>query len=342
MIETIQMRGFKSFVDQRINFQQLTILTGLNSSGKSSVIQALLMAQQVATGSASLMLDGHGSLEEIKNPYSKGDDMLIRVEATNSMVLNIDVDLKKKSGKRFTLTSSASFTIPELIYVSANRFGPKSFVPVFNDGFKRNRLGPNGENLFQFIQSYEEQVVDERLVHSKSEGSNLLFNIRGWLETIAPNSRFAFKIDRSSDTSYALFNDHRAANVGFGLSYSLSVIAALLVGSLIPGSLVIIENPEAHLHPKGQVGIAKLIAACAEVGNSQIIIETHSDHVFDALRIEAKEKDGLHEKIQIHWFELDDQRNTMVASPHLNADGRLDDWPDGLFDQFEINSAKLI
>jgi len=79
---------------------------------------------------------------------------------------------------------------------------------------------------------------------------------------------------------------------GFGLSYTLPVITALLVGTLIPNSLVIIENPEAHLHPRGQTEIARLIALCAQVG-TQIIIETHSDHLFDGIRIAAKNKPGF-------------------------------------------------
>ncbi len=341
MISELTLVGFKSFVKQVIDFRALTVLTGLNSSGKSSVIQALLMASKIFNQSDSLMLDGHGSLEDIKNPFTK-ENMLIGVARDNEELYQVDIDLSRTTGRKFSSSFTPNFVFPEIIYVSANRFGPRSSVPIYNDSFKRQRLGPNGENLFQFIQAHESEILDDRLVHPHSEGKTLEYNIRGWLDVISPNSRFKFVIDPKSDTSYALFNEHRAANVGFGLSYSLSVIAALLVGSLTPGCMVIIENPEAHLHPKGQVGMAKLIAACAEVGNNQMIIETHSDHVFDALRIAAKDSEGLHEKIQVHWFELDEHRNSVIESPNMDSDGRLDRWPEGLFDQFEINAGKLI
>jgi predicted ATPase len=118
------------------------------------------------------------------------------------------------------------------------------------------------------------------------------------------------------------------------------VITALLVGTILPNSLVIIENPEAHLHPKGQTEIARLIALCTQVG-AQVIVETHSDHLFDGIRIAAKQY-KMAQDVQIYWFELDKNKNTMVYSPVLSNDGRIDQWPEGFFDQFEINSSQLI
>ena len=55
------------------------------------------------------------------------------------------------------------------------------------------------------------------------------------------------------------------------------------------GELIVIENPETHLHPKGQANLAKLIALVAEQG-VQIIIETHSDHIINGLRVATKQK----------------------------------------------------
>jgi predicted ATPase len=216
-----------------------------------------------------------------------------------------------------------------------------TFHVIYNDSFKRNRIGANGENLFQFIKSFEDKTLDPRLIHPKSEGETIEYNVRGWLSVISPNVKFRYEIEKNSDTSYSMFNEHRATNVGFGLSYSLSVIASLLIGTIIPNSLVIIENPEAHLHPKGQTEISKLIALCAQVG-TQVIIETHSDHLFDGIRIAAKESKDFAKYVQIHWFELNEKQNTEVASPILNDDGRLDKWPPGLFDQFELNASKLL
>jgi predicted ATPase len=201
-------------------------------------------------------------------------------------------------------------------------------------------MGANGENLFQCIESFSDYLIDGRLKHENSEGDTLLYNLRGWLSVVSPGIEFRYQLNKTSDSSYSTFDDHRATNVGFGLSYALPVITSLLIGSLIPNSLVIIENPEAHLHPKGQTEIARLISLCAQTG-TQIIVETHSDHIFDGIRISVKNS-GFAEKVQIHWFELDSNKNTEVYSPTLHNDGRIDEWPRGFFDQFEINASKLL
>ncbi|WP_180834594.1 AAA family ATPase, partial [Vibrio parahaemolyticus] len=65
----------------------------------------------------------------------------------------------------------------------------------------------------------------------------------------------------------------------------LPIVLALLVTK--PGGLVIIENPEAHLHPKGQSYLGRLIQRTAEAG-VQVIIETHSDHLLNGIRVAAR------------------------------------------------------
>ncbi len=339
MITEITLTGFKSFLHRTLKLNQLTVLTGLNSSGKSSIIQALLMMEKAHRRDNSILLDGHGSVEEIKNTYYNKEIILSVADAFGRPFLTkIYLD---NPFDPYSCLYRAEFNFPEIIYISANRFGPKTSVPIYNDSYKRNRIGANGENLFQFIESFADETLDPILIHPNSEGETVLFNIRGWLSVISPNVDFKYTIDKNSDTSYSTFNSHRATNVGFGLSYSLSVIAALLIATKIPYSMVVIENPEAHLHPKGQTAIARLISLCAMAG-TQVIIETHSDHLFDGIRIAAKENEGFASNVQIHWFELDELENTEVHSPALNNDGRLDEWPKGLFDQFEINASKLI
>ena len=49
MITKIELKGFKSYVDNTFELKPLTILTGLNSSGKSSVIQAIRIMENIAS-----------------------------------------------------------------------------------------------------------------------------------------------------------------------------------------------------------------------------------------------------------------------------------------------------
>jgi len=143
-----------------------------------------------------------------------------------------------------------------------------------------------------------------------------------------------FSFDRPGDVATRRF---RATNVGFGLSYVLPVLAGLLAPS---GSLCLIENPEAHLHPGGHTRLAEL-AARASLAGLQVIVETHSDHFIDGVRIAVR--DGLIRPadVAIHYFERTGG-STEVVSPEVDADGRLSTWPSGFFDQHEENLARLL
>lgn len=338
MINQIHLVGFKSFYDASIPMQELTILTGLNSSGKSSIIQALLMIEKAANGEKSIMLDGHGSPDEIRNLHLGQDDVCLSATDISGNMFQVRVPV---SGAHTIANSGPSPEFPEILFISAHRFGPRSSMPIYFDQVRRNKIGPNGENLFQVIDEYGDFVLPPAVHHELSEGETLLYNTRGWLTSIAPQTKFQYSIDRKSDTSYGTFNDHRSTNVGFGLSYALPVIVALLLGTIIPKSIVIIENPEAHLHPRGQSEISRLIVHAVQAG-AQVLVETHSDHIFDGFRIWTRNLPGFASKVQFHWLALNERGNSDIVSPVLDDDGRLHDWPSGFFDEFEINAAKLL
>jgi len=330
MIKQLAITGFKSFVNEDLELGELTLLTGLNSSGKSSVIQALLMLEKVARGEKNILLEGHGNFEELKNPYEE-DAIGLTALCDNGEV---------KIEKSIPLAPAPDTVFPKIIYISAGRFGPEVSLPIIHND---NSLGNRGENVLNVIQKYADNRLNSILHHENSEGYTFEYNLKAWLGVISPGIKFNYKIQKQSDSSFSLFNEHRSKNVGFGLSYTLPVITALLVGSLTPHNLVIIENPEAHLHPKGQTEIAKLISLCVQAG-TQVIIETHSDHLFNGIRIQAK-KDQSHtfaDKVKLYWFELDKRNNTQVFESKLDHNGRLNYWPEGLFDQFEINASQLL
>lgn len=330
MIKEITIRGFKSFFDEAIKIAPLTVLAGLNSSGKSSVIQAIRILGNFSNGFPNPLLEGHGSIEELQNQYVKE---LFSLEAIydgldsgeNSIRYSADGDGQYADG------------YPNLIYVSADRFGPQTSIPISSD----YKLGERGENVLYCVEHYWDTLLDPILIHEKSQGETFEYNLEAWLGSISPGVRFKRNILKETDSSYSLFNDHRAKNVGFGLSYTLPIIVALFMGTIEKRTTVLIENPEAHLHPKGQTELARLICLAVEAG-AQVIVETHSDHLFDGIRIYAKQHKGFAQKVCLNWFELDEDKLTTVDSPELQDDGRLNEWPAGMFDQFGINASELL
>lgn len=131
----------------------------------------------------------------------------------------------------------------------------------------------------------------------------------------------------------------KSKNIGFGISYSLSIIVALL--SAQPGAIILIENPEAHLHPKGQSKLTELICLAAKSG-IQIIVETHSDHVLNGVRKAINSGKIKKEEASVYFFETDDQ-NTSVTNEIIFSDkGRIVNYKKGFFDQFDNDLDELI
>lgn len=326
MINQLVVKGFKSFIDKSIDFNQLNVLTGLNSSGKSTVIQALQILSRYSKHFANPLIDGHGDYKELQNPFSP-------LPFSINAKYNEDAIICYSPNEENNIYAD---DFPELTIISADRFGPLVSIPLLSDC----ELGQKGENVIKCIQVHENDILNKLVIHPNSEGDTFFYNLRAWLGAITPGVRFNYDIIDKADTSYSLFNGYRAKNVGFGLSYTLPIIVALLRGTVHKNTVVILENPEAHLHPRGQTEMGKLIAA---VGNSgcQVIVETHSDHLFDGIRIYAKNNEGFADKISTHWFEQDKDISN-VTSIKMDNYGRIKEWPQGMFDQFEINASDLL
>lgn len=318
-------------MDYTFELKPLTILTGLNSSGKSSVIQAIRMMDNMSSrenGGSHVWNLGLGSDSELVNPNCEN----FQISAWKN---------HRHEEAWFSYNSSKSrnklWPMPSCIYVAADRMGATSTIPIYED----EALGGRGENVLRRIDHFRDEQLPE-LLRGDAEGTTLNYVLRYWLQKISPGVKFDYRIEEKADVSYSLYDNHRSANVGYGLSYSLPVIVALLTSTLETGTIVLIENPEAHLHPQGQAEMARLICLCVEAG-AQVVVETHSDHLFDGVRIYARESENhFASKVATYWCQLDDNRNTQVDRCQIQENGRLDHWPKHMFDQFLLDSEKLL
>ena len=110
-----------------------------------------------------------------------------------------------------------------------------------------------------------------------------------------------------------------------------------------PGSIVLLENPKAHLHPQGQAKIGELVARAAAAG-VQVLVETHSDHVLNGVRIAVHAGVIAPESISICYFSRVEDAGRVrssIESPRIDKDGRLDKWPDGFFDEWDKSLERL-
>ena len=235
-----------------------------------------------------------------------------------------------------------------VVHVPAERVGPRKSYPLAEILARHGDFGASGEYAWNYLSVRQnDPLADDDPRGAGSAGRRLIDIVDYWLQEVSPGAHLRLRAVSDADTVIARFTfdrDHdtatrpyRATNVGFGLSYVLPVVLALLSE---PGTLCLIENPEAHLHPRGQTKLAELAARAASAG-VQVFAETHSDHFLDGVRLAVR--DGLiaPDQTAIHYFERHDGR-AIVTSPEIDADGFLPHWPNGFFDQRDDNLARLL
>lgn len=368
LINSLKLTNYKAFENQLIEFKPLTLLSGLNSTGKSSVLQSLLLLrqsyQQELLPNVGLALNGEliriGTAQDafcerakedylgfkiIWNDGKKGiwrfsyDQIKTGADVLNNLDSKLPIENVYKSSlfnKRFH-------------YLQAERLGPRTSYDMSDYQARRlGQLGSKGEYTAHFLAiNQDKDVLQTKLRHPMAKSNALSSQVEGWMREVSPGTRI--KINSNSDIGlmslqyfYGDSNPYRTTNVGFGISYTLPIIVAVLSSS--PSTLIIIENPEAHLHHKGQVKMGELLSLAASCG-IQIVIETHSDHVLNGIRLAVHGGKIKPYDVQLHYLyrqEKEGQTVTEVVSPHIDRNGRIDKWPDGFFDEWEKSLDVLL
>lgn len=345
MISNLFISELKSILHFDHLFKPLTLFSGLNSTGKSTVIHALRMLFLALKGKEPL-INSFGPFEELafkKQTARSTTNLLHEIVIKSTFSDSNSTTLKLPSGTLEPQDSDRSYIFS---YLSANRLGPQLHLPVSYSTDNTFDIGERGEYALDCLATYETLLVPENLIHQSNVGETLKFNVDAWLEIIAPGYKMTITKHTKHDISTATFNDFRPLNVGFGLSYTLPVIIATLgLAALVRSGqerkyIFAVENPEAHLHPKGQTEIGRLLALAAASG-LQVLVETHSDYVLDGIRLAIKERELRPEDAVFLFFTLDENRETQVRNISANKQGKLDGWPEGFFDQGRKNKAEL-
>lgn len=126
-------------------------------------------------------------------------------------------------------------------------------------------------------------------------------------------------------------NDGQASNlkdVGVGVSQVIPVIVAALFAQ--PGHIVIVEEPESHLHPLAQSRLAELLATVSHERNVQFLVETHSEHLFRRMQtLIAKQRIKPNDAAM--YFIEREGRQAKLRELVPNKFGAIANWPDKFF-----------
>ncbi|BAZ12925.1 hypothetical protein NIES4071_47590 [Calothrix sp. NIES-4071] len=393
MIHSLRLKNFKPFKDQTLEFRALTLLSGFNGMGKSSVLQSLLLLRQsyqqrvLQRGLLAL----NGNLVRI----GTAQDALFDGAEEEFISFELVVKLQEKmmwewrfayDQKADVLRSENVPTTPEIDefclfgdnfhYLQAERIGPRNVYEMADDMVRQHfQLGTAGEYTAHFLSLFgncnintiglqkkdiqtnnqtiecQNQEMSKQLRHPKAKSFELKDQVEAWMGEISPGTRIYITSNTDIDListqySFAVGNDisnkYRATNVGFGITYSLSIVVALLASP--PGTLILLENPESNLHSRGQTKMGELIALAASSG-IQVVVETHSDHVLNGIRLAVHGGKLRPNDVQLHYFQRQEKKGqtfTNVVSPRIDRNGRIDKWPDGFFDEWENSLDALL
>ena len=117
-------------------------------------------------------------------------------------------------------------------------------------------------------------------------------------------------------------------DVGFGVS---QILPALVLLYYVPeGSTVLMEQPEIHLHPAVQSGLADVMLNVAKVRNVQIVVESHSEHLMRRLQRRVAEKTASSEDVKL-YFVSTNRGSAQASDLHLNMWGEIENWPKDFF-----------
>lgn len=362
MIKEISIKNFKCFENLVIPMKNVNVLAGINGMGKSTIIQSLLLLRQsfqkelvmkglylngkyVSLGNGQDVLYEKADNETIEIAY-KGEDTEYRSKYQYVMDSDFLPIIGKEGDERNDIFSD------RFSYLSAYRIEPQDLYHVINDDdLKKREFGNNGEFAIQFLYKYgSEDVKNREVIIEDKFGDSLSNQVRVWMDKISPGVSPKVMVNmhlRNSEVRYEYIegrnktNSYKSVNVGFGITYVLPIIVALV--SAEAGDIIIIENPEAHIHPGGQRRLGELIAR-AGAGGVQVIIETHSDHILNGIRLSVKNKKIMPEKVELIYFDKSEEHDYKheVIIPKIDEHGRLDQWPKGFFDEWDNALLELL
>lgn len=372
MIKQLSIENFKCFEkNTAFDLSKVNLFVGYNGRGKSSVIQSyLLLCQSLCHYGDLQRLEVNGDYVQLglfedlvnavtpsKNPIrivlstdqKEGYDVRLAYEEKDDVerqgqICELFVDgkdyivktVKTLDGQQSSDVTLSIDRIPDSVkaifqncnYVAAERKGP-SFYEEKRDCNSNNPVGKNGENVLN-------NIAKKKILQA---------NINYWVNRIMDGGGMKIQGEDKNSAVWSLNMSmpnaketyrFKAINCGFGYSYVLSIVVNAL--TMEKGTLII-ENPEAHLHPRAQLRLTELLTSILHK-DIQIFIETHSEHIVNGFRIYALRKDFplKHDELNIYFFDQDYSIQHLKVEPN----GRIKKWPKGFFDQFEWEMTEII
>lgn len=355
MLNKMTVKNYKCFPSQCFTMAPLTILAGINGAGKSSLIQTILLLKEViddgrseVTITPQKIFGGNiGKATQLISQDFIGNREIIISADVNQSQISVRYALERSNNQILKAFVEACelplLEFPSIQYLRAERVGPR-----LNNGIgeSEEKLAADGDNAAFLVDTADKNgwLVSDRL-RNPDEPSKFSFQVEKYLAAIMGELTLGYEEDfdnafiKTLIKTAAITEPVSEPLTGFGYSYAFPIVVAGLLCSCNPKSVLIVENPEAHLHPSAQSKIGKFLALIASCG-VQVIVETHSEHIIDGARIQAAFQ-GQTDKMLIHFFSYS-SKGAAVREIHVTKKGELSSWPKNFFDQKQIDLRELL
>jgi hypothetical protein len=400
LIETVGIDGFKSLINVSVDIKPVTILIGLNSSGKSSFLHLLEILKQTAQAShlGGLVTQGPllnlGSFDDVVNKAGTRE-ICIRIGGSRKGIANSPFRGEIQYGCNLVVDheglkcQDAGIVTGGFDLSGAYRRGKPEKIerPVSNGllvfetqgvpchPFKLSEIRGNPDSeVVRLIQNQLLEVIsadlndffmvpsvrgltspsyplDNKASSDLIDPSNLYAQSIKFVSTIVYESKsIETKInkwmgkvtnvavrartvpDRQGSIEVSRKFDVNVVNEGFGTNQLIHMFAQIAKANAY--SLIGIEEPEVHLHPKAQSELAKVFIEIAREEKKNLILATHSEHILYRLLIEVAKGNLKTKDLAIYHFRLSEEGTTKVEKLDVDAKGRLDK---GIPDFFETD-----
>lgn len=352
LIQKLQIENLKSIKNMEMECSQLNLLIGTNSSGKSTVLQGLLLVAQNTEQDCGLNggLVSLGTFAESRCIYEEKKEIKISIwneEKWFRMLFG-----PEKSGNLLIQreTGSAESTMffgkglrlkdRNFQYLSCHRIGPQNIYA--KNMTMEDVVGTDGQYAIAYLNQHHMDVIEPKFCKGNLDYT-LSGQVNWWLYYIA-GAEISTEEIFGADIIKANYRMHdavriRPTNIGSGISYLISVLIVCL--SSPRESVIVLENPEIHLHPAAQAKLCEFLYFVSQ-NNRQLFIESHSDHVFNGFRAGIASAEMNNDAINIQFISLNEEHLSQAMRVKIGRMGRIENQQKDLFDQFDIDLNRMI
>ena len=229
-------------------------------------------------------------------------------------------------------------------YLGPLRSGPTALQQEGQTG-KVATLGTSGEYAISVLSQRRDEVILCPVIGGEIREMPLIDGVNHWAQAfgiahgveVKQHGRLGLELEILDVQGGGI---RHLSSLGVGVSQLLPVIVLCLLAE--PGDLVLVEQPELHLHPAPQQVLADFLIGTMESGR-QLVIETHSEYLIDRLRLRVAEDstDILRERVDVYYASRSDGATSFLPLA-MDRFGSFDLWPQGFFDQVSQDSTAIL